>query len=164
MKEEFENVTVSHRGFWHRPSNLQTNRTERLKEVKLAVNVRPPYTQTSNNFYSLHVSCRQSYQMSVSRRCESSISISTAMEHLTVTVKSNTPPPHTDRRHHSLRLLEFFVLTWHFDSSANNNGHERRRTRIYRKLHKEQWGLQNSIKQRQFSEHERKKKPHSSVK
>lgn len=42
VKEGFENVFWSHRECWPTPSNLQTNKTGRL-EVKLAVNVWPPY-------------------------------------------------------------------------------------------------------------------------
>lgn len=53
MKEGFENVILGHRVCWYRPSNLQTNKIERLEEVKLAVHVWPPYTQSSNNFVEL---------------------------------------------------------------------------------------------------------------
>lgn len=52
VKEGFENVILSHREFWHKPSNLQTNQTER-SEVKIVVNVWPPYIQTSNSFGEL---------------------------------------------------------------------------------------------------------------
>lgn len=62
MVEAFGSVIVSHRGFWHKPTNRQTNKTEMLEEVKLAVNVRPPYTQTCN-IYSRHLTCCQSYRM-----------------------------------------------------------------------------------------------------
>lgn len=47
----FDNVMLSHREFWHKPGNLQTNKTEKL-EVKLAGNVLPPalYTDLWQHF------------------------------------------------------------------------------------------------------------------
>lgn len=84
----FENVILSHREIWHKPSNLQTNKTEKL-EIKLAVNVFPPYIQTSDNTVELSL-IFPPYHMLISFKEMWTQYISIAIKHLTVTEKSNT--------------------------------------------------------------------------
>lgn len=84
----FENVILSHREFWQKPSNLQTNKTEKL-EVKLAVNVFPPYIQTSDNTVELSLICPP-YHRLISFKEMWTQYISIAIKYLTVTEKSNT--------------------------------------------------------------------------
>lgn len=79
----FDNVILSHREFWHKPGNLQTNKTEKL-EVKLAGNALPPYIQTSDNIVELSL-IFPPCQMLISFKEMWTQYISIAIKHLTVT-------------------------------------------------------------------------------
>lgn len=166
MKEGFENVFRSHTECWHTPNNLQTNETGRL-EVKLAINVWPPYIQTSNNIVELSLPFPPLYQMWMSFK-----EMGSQYKAWTVTEKSKyVPIPHTDRRHYSLRSLQLFcfdLILWFFNKSYMDMKGEKRN--IYRNDYKQnnrdrRRNQKKFIKQSQFSEHESKgERPHWSVK
>lgn len=125
--EATENAGIcfwSHRECWHTPNNLQTNKTGRL-EVKLAINVWPPYIQTSNNIVELSLPFPQLYQLRMSFK-----EMWSQYKALTVTEKSKyVLIPHTDRRHYSLRSLQLFyfdLILWFFSKSYMDMKGEKR--------------------------------------
>lgn len=141
----FVSVILSHREFWHKPGNLQTNKTEKL-EVKLAGNVLPPYIQTSDNIVELSL-LLPPCQMLISFKEMWTQYISIAIKHLTVTEEPNSSYYPYRERTLLLRSLECYndILTLH--QILHGHKGEKRKKSIER-LHTEHWGLQKkSIKQ-----------------